>query len=90
MKKFQKEASTYNALEKDIAVLNVYFGKSTIRGIMYLTQGMGECDIFLYDMIHFFNKMRQRQQELGIFQQNLDKTKSIYTFDIQTRTSVLN
>ena len=35
-KYFQKEASTYNALEKDIAVLNVYFGKSTIPGTIYL------------------------------------------------------
>ena len=30
---FQELDSTYNALEKDIAVLNLYFGASTVQGI---------------------------------------------------------
>ena len=30
---FQELDSTYNALEKDIAVLNLYFGASTAQGI---------------------------------------------------------
>ena len=31
---FQEDELTYNALEKDIAVLNLYFGVSTVQGDM--------------------------------------------------------
>ena len=35
LKTFQEDELTYNALEKDIAVVNLYFGASTVQGNIY-------------------------------------------------------
>ena len=45
-KTFKEDELTYNALEKDIAVVNLYFGASSVQGNIYQA-----CDFYVTQCI---------------------------------------